>query len=107
LLDESRFLMKTLIFVMVLYLGFSAGCVTRFYYYHPDKTPAEIEMDYTQCMHEIDARVDRPAPVSQRLERCMKSKGYEVISEKQAKRRGIKVPEIWPPHASNTSSTGP
>jgi hypothetical protein len=100
--------MKTTLTVfLALCLAYSVGCATKTYYYHPDKTPAEIEMDYSQCMYSISTRFQRSANISGPLEKCMRSKGYEGISEREARQRGIKIPEIWPPYSSRSSSTGP
>lgn len=105
--NRKSFPVKKWMLLLIVCLAWSAGCATKTHYYHPDKTSAEIEMDYTQCMNDIDARVDRRNPVSKLLEECMESRGYELLSERKAKQLGITTHGIWPPYASTTSSVGP
>ena len=52
-------------------------------------------------------RAPEPSPPPVFVDAVVADRRYEGISEKQAKKLGIKLPEIWPPYASNTSSTGP
>lgn len=99
--------MRALTVLLTIYFLCSYGCASKMYYHHPDKTFAEREMDYSQCMSAIDARFDRSGDIPRLLEQCMQSKGYEAMSEREAKRLGIRIPEVWPPHASKSSSTGP
>jgi hypothetical protein len=94
-------------FILIVCLAGYSGCARKVYYYHPDKTSAEIEMDYTQCMRAIDARMDRRNPVSKPLQECMKSRGYKLLSQEEARRLGIATQGIWPPYASTSSSVGP
>jgi len=98
---------KELMLVLIMCLVGPIGCSTKNYYYHPDKTPAAIEMDYTNCMRSIDSRVDRRNPVSKPLQECMESRGYRLISEREAEQLGFSIPKVWPPYASTTSSVGP
>jgi hypothetical protein len=105
--NRKGFAVKKSAFILIVCLAWSAGCATKIHYYHPDKTSTEIEMDYTQCMNDIDARVDRRNPVSKLLEECMESRGYELLSERKAEQLGITTRGIWPPYASTTSSVGP
>jgi hypothetical protein len=104
--------MNKILCFLSLWIAFSFGCATnkgeRVYYHHPEKTPADREMDYTRCMHGIDAQVTVMQPeITKHLAACMKSKGYEVLSETEAKERGITIPKVWPPYATRSSSTGP
>jgi hypothetical protein len=99
--------MRALAVLLTICFVCCVGCASKIYYHHPDKTSAEIEMDYSQCMSGIDSRFDRSADIPRLLEQCMQSKGYEAMSEREAKRLGIRIPEVWPPHASKSSSTGP
>ena len=95
----------TLTLIVCLICGF--GCATKNYYYHPEKTPAAIEMDYTNCMRSIDSGMNRRNPVSKPLRECMESKGYRLISKKEAEKLGVNTSGVWPPYASTTSSVGP
>ncbi|MBW1896980.1 MAG: hypothetical protein JRI47_07965, partial [Deltaproteobacteria bacterium] len=84
--------MKRLVWGLWLCLVFS-GCATspgeKIYYHHPEKTSADREKDYTRYMHGIDAQVTIMQPeITKHLAACMKSKGYEVLSEEEAKERG-------------------
>ena len=116
--------LKTLLFPMVLFLSCSLGCATKKgYFYHPNKTTAERHADYSQCMYYLDASFSRYGTVSSpgaetwgsdsqaeiagAVERCMKLKGYRVISEEKAKQLGVNTQDPWPPHSKTSSSTGP
>jgi hypothetical protein len=109
---------------IVLIVTCPAGCtIKKGYFYHPNKTTAEKQADYAQCMYYLDASFSRygtvsspgaetwgsdsQAEIAEAVERCMKSKGYRIISEKQAKELGVNTEEPWPPHAKTSSSTGP
>ena len=97
--------MKQWMLIVCLVCGI--GCAAKnYYYYHPEKTPAGIEMDYTDCMHAIDARLNRQNPVSNPLRECMESKGYRLISKKEAQKLGIDTSAVWPPNASSSSCVG-
>jgi hypothetical protein len=103
--------MKRLVWSLWVCLVLS-GCATstgeKIYYHHPEKTPADREMDYTRCMRSIDTQVTIMQPeIAEHLAACMKSKGYEVLTEKEANERGITIPKVWPPRARRSSSTGP
>jgi len=98
---------KKLMLLLSLCLACAIGCATKNYYYHPDKTPAAIEMDYTNCMRAIDSQVNRRNPVSKPLRECMESRGYRLISKKEAEKLGVDTSGVWPPYASTTSSVGP
>ena len=99
--------MKKLMLLPMVCLVCAIGCATENYYYNPEKTPAAIEMDYTSCMHAIDSRSERQNPVSKLLRECMESKGYRLISRKEAEELGVDTSGVWPPYASSTSSIGP
>ncbi|MDY6951944.1 MAG: hypothetical protein SWE60_10550 [Thermodesulfobacteriota bacterium] len=117
-------LAKALLFPIVLSLGCFAGCAKhKGYFYHPSKTTAERQADYSQCMYTLDASFSRygtvsspgaetwgsdsQAQISKAVEECMKSKGYKIVSEKKAKALGVNTQDPWPPHAKTSSSTGP
>ena len=58
--------MKNLLLLPMLCFVFTLGCATKNYYYHPEKTPAAIEMDYTTMLSEYTASVafqDLPSDV--------------------------------------------
>ncbi len=99
--------MRQLIFLLVLHLIWSVGCARKIYYYHPNKTTATMEMDYSTCMSSLGSHGRRAANISEFLEECMQSKGYEAISAEEAKERGIEIPAVWPPQAAKSSSIGP
>ncbi|MDY6988642.1 MAG: hypothetical protein SWQ30_11370 [Thermodesulfobacteriota bacterium] len=116
--------LKTLLFPMVLFLACSFGCATKKgYFYHPNKTTADKQADYSQCMYYLDASFSRygtvsssgaetwgsdsQAQIARAVERCMKAKGYRIISEKEAKQLGVNTQDPWPPHSKTSSSTGP
>lgn len=99
--------MKKLMIGLIVCSVCTLGCATKNYYYHPKKTPAAIEMDYTNCMRAIDSRADRRNPVSKSLKECMESKGYRLISKREAEHLGVDTSGVWPPYASTTSSIGP
>ena len=104
--------MKQFAYIFVLCTTLLLGCASnknsKVYYYHPEKTSADREIDYTRCIHAIDARVETAQPrITRHLATCMESKGYEVLTEEEAKARGIDIPQVWPPYATRSSSTGP
>lgn len=90
-----------------LCLVYSVGCATKRYYYHPHKTPAEMQADYAQCLRQAESRfvwggpsggsqaatwgADNLSDITKLMEKCMKSRGYRLVSEKEANRLGIQV----------------
>jgi len=116
--------LKAFVLLPILFLACSAGCATqKGYFYHPNKTTAGRQADYSQCMYYLDASFSRygtvsspgaetwgsdsQAQIARAVERCMKSKGYRIISEKEAKALGVNTQDPWPPHSKTSSSTGP
>jgi hypothetical protein len=116
--------LTALVLPFVLFLSCFFGCATKKgYFYHPNKTSAETHEDYSQCMHYLDASFNRYGTVyspgaetwgsdsqgriAASVERCMKSKGYKIISEKEAKELGVRIQDPWPPYSKTSSSTGP
>ena len=89
--------MKKLMLLAMVCLVCTIGCASKNYYYHPEKTPAGIEMDYTDCMRAIDSQAKRQNPVSKPLRECMESKGYRLISKKEAEKLGVDKSGVWPP----------
>ncbi|MDY6839328.1 MAG: hypothetical protein SWH78_15290 [Thermodesulfobacteriota bacterium] len=115
---------KALLFPIVLSLACVLGCAKqKGYFYHPSKTTAERHADYSQCMYHLDASFSRygtvsspgaeawgsdsQAQIAKAVERCMKSKGYRIVSEEEAKALGVNTQDPWPPHSKSSPSTGP
>jgi hypothetical protein len=117
--------LKALVLLALLSFSLPAGCASKQkgYFYHPNKTTAGIEADYSHCMRYLDASFNRERTVygpgaetwgsdsqpniARAVERCMKRKGYRVISEKEAKELGVRTDAPWPPYSETSSSTGP
>ena len=116
--------LMVLVPLAIFFMSSSVGCTTqKGYFYHPNKTTAERQADYSQCMYYLDASFSRygtvsspgaetwgsdsQAEIAKAVERCMKSKGYRIISEKEAKGLGVSTQDPWPPYSKTSSSTGP
>jgi hypothetical protein len=120
----KRHCAKALMVGMAFIFSCSLGCATKKgYFYHPSKTTAERQADYAQCMYNLDASFSRygtvsspgaeawgsdsQAEIAKAVERCMKSKGYRIVSEEEAKALGITTQDPWPPHSKSSPSRGP
>jgi hypothetical protein len=117
--------LKVLSLFLVLVSLLCVGCASKkkAYFYHPNKTPAGMEADYAHCMRYLGSSFNRERTVygpgaetwysdnqgniSGAVERCMKGKGYTIVSEEEAKELGIRTDAPWPPYAETSSSTGP
>ncbi len=77
--------MKNLVlcFVSILVLCLSSGCAR--YWYNKDKTFTECKNDYIECRIGADMAIDNDDCLcSEKIryeEKCMKAKGYRLISE--------------------------
>lgn len=78
--------MKNLVlyFVLMLILCLYSGCTQ--YWYNKDKTFTECKTDYIECRIGADMAIDNDDCLCNEKiryeEKCMKAKGYKLISER-------------------------
>jgi len=86
--------MKCIHFVLLLSFGLT-GCATKMAYLNTARSPEEIKKDKEACEFMVNASDFKdPGLKRNKLNQCMKEKGYKVVSEKEAEKiQGFK--ELW------------
>lgn len=86
--------MKNRYYLLVLIL-FLSGCATKMAYLNTQKPPEEVKKDKTDCQVIVDTSDLKDSDLKKKkFNQCMKDKGYNVVSEKQAEKiQGVK--ELW------------
>lgn len=78
--------MKNLYVILVL-MVFLSGCATKMAYLNTQKPPEEVKKDKSDCQVVVDAADLKDSDLKQKkFNQCMKDKGYNVVSKKQAQK---------------------
>jgi len=72
--------------LLLVFLSFSlTGCATKMVYLNTARTPEEVKQDQATCQTKVDVSDFKDASLKQsKIDECMKEKGYNVVSEKEA-----------------------
>jgi hypothetical protein len=66
------------VLVALVALGF-VGCIPEVQYTKPGGTQEELHWDLYECISPRGARMDRPMPGQQELDRCLAQKGWRRV----------------------------
>jgi hypothetical protein len=75
------------LFYLFVSLIILSGCATKMAYLNTQKLPEEVKKDKTDCQSIVDVSDLKDSGSKQKkFDECMKNKGYNVVTEKQAEK---------------------